>query len=267
MAKIKYKELSPEMAKLAAPASHWSGRSSVGMEEKVREYYQIPLTNLRPFSKQARRVFNSNELQQLADTIKEHGIRQPLSIIPSLDDDGTFEVISGERRLRAAQIAGLENVPCIILKDRTQAEELALIENIQRADLHPVELGDAYASILSGSKHGSISELAQKVGKPISSVSEHTKLSKLPAEIKAYLIEHNIRAKPLFRKILATHNINEIKNMLGMVKTSAPIINKSVLRVTLNANEFSVEARQIKKLNETQRNELKKALLSLVETL
>ena len=95
---------------------HNTSRVSVYTEDYKGEYYNISVLKLIPFKTQARKIFDEKSLANLALTIKEHGIRQPLTIIPSESDK--YEIVSGERRYRAALIAGLKTVPCIILKDR-----------------------------------------------------------------------------------------------------------------------------------------------------
>jgi len=133
------------------------------MEKFVGEYYFLSIEKLIPYQKQARRIFNEEEIQELAQTIKEHGIKSPLLVINSKNHQGSFEVVSGERRLRAAKIVGLTKLPCIIIDDN-QAEEVALIENIQRENLHPIELADALAKLLDEKKHGQQIEMAEKIG-------------------------------------------------------------------------------------------------------
>ena len=115
MAKVTYKDLSPGMNRMIAPRTSGSGRTSVGLEDNIGEFYYIEIERLIPFRNQARQKFNQDELNQLADSIKEVGIRQPLSIMAIPERSGYYEVISGERRLRAARIAGLTKIPCFIL--------------------------------------------------------------------------------------------------------------------------------------------------------
>ena len=267
MAKVRYKAISSEMEKLASPAKEWMGRSSIGSEEQVGEYYFLPIEKLKPYKHQARKVFNEQELEQLAKTITHHGIRQPLSIIPSSDMDGLYEVISGERRLRAAQIAGLKTVPCLIIKDKNSIEELALIENIQRADLHPVELGEAYKKIIDKKEHGKISLLAAKISKSISSISECLKLAELPDSIKKHLVENNIRSKITFRRLYKTRDVSEMNTILGIDKASSLVPNKNILRIYLNLGNFTIESKQVQFLDASQKEILKEKLSELINSI
>ena len=139
MAKVRYRDISPELEKLATPVSSQNSRVSIGFEDEVGEFYYFSVDDLIPYKNQARSIFDEDEINKLSDTIKQHGVRQPLSIIKSKIVLDKYEVVSGERRLRAAKLAALKKVPCIIIKDEKDADEISLIENIQRQDLHPLE--------------------------------------------------------------------------------------------------------------------------------
>ena len=102
-----------------------SQRVSTYTESYKGEYYNIEVTKLIPFKNQSRKHFDQKSLEELASTIRVHGIRQPLTILPSSEQEGKYEIISGERRWKAAQIAGLTKVPCIIIHNQEAAEEIA----------------------------------------------------------------------------------------------------------------------------------------------
>lgn len=146
------------------------------------ELQQVPVTAIVPNPHQPRIAFDQSALDELSASIKEHGLLQPL-VVTRLADD-TYQLIAGERRLRAAKQAGLQNVP-VVIKDVSEQQqlELALIENIQRADLDPIEAARAYAVLEDqfGLKHG---EIAQRVGKSRSTISETLGLLKLPIEVQ-----------------------------------------------------------------------------------
>tara|TARA_B100001750_G_scaffold216961_1_gene201971 strand:- start:297 stop:1100 length:804 start_codon:yes stop_codon:yes gene_type:complete len=264
MVKIRTKELSPEMIRLTKPHQGFEGRSSIGMDEKIGEYYYISIQNIIPYKKQARKNFDLENLDELAETIKIHGVRQPLSVIIS-DEEGFYEVISGERRLRAAKLANLNRVPCIIIKDENNVELISLIENIQREDLHPIELGNAYASILEKKEWGGTTELALEIGKPISSISEGVKLSKLPLYIQEHLIKKNIRSKALFRSLINTNDDDKRRKILGLDTKNSIILKKSVFRVCFDSKKFFLESKQVEKLTYDQKIELKKKLIEFAE--
>lgn len=112
MGKVTYREVSSNFENMAKPYSNL-GRTSIAMDESIKEYFFISLDNLRPFKNQARTIFDEKDLKNLAESIKNYGIRQPLTVMRCKGEDGKFEIISGERRAKASRIAGLEKVPCI----------------------------------------------------------------------------------------------------------------------------------------------------------
>lgn len=177
-----------------------SGRVSSYTDAFKGEYYNIDVNKLVPFHNQARILFDDEGIHKLADTIKGHGIRQPLTIIPS-EKVGFYEIVSGERRFRAALLLKYQRVPCIIIKDKQKAEEIAIIENIQRKDLHPVELMRAYLNLLSNKICDSYSEIAKKVGVSKSSVVDILNLRRLDVEVQKALVVNDIKNRDFLRKL------------------------------------------------------------------
>lgn len=148
------------------------------------------IDSIIPNPKQPRSIFNEEELNELAASIKEHGIIQPL--IVSEKQNGQYILIAGERRLRAAQIAGLATVPVICRDaDDRQLLELALIENIQREDLSPLEAAEAYKN-LEENFDMTHEEISKRVGKNRVSVTNTMRLLKLPGEVQKSLLEKKI---------------------------------------------------------------------------
>ncbi|GHV53392.1 chromosome partitioning protein ParB [Spirochaetia bacterium] len=145
----------------------------------------LPLDKLRPNPDQPRKYFDEAELQELADSIREHGIIEP--IIAGDAGDGTYIIVAGERRCRAASLAGLTKAP-VIIRDYTDEKrmEVALIENVQRADLNPIEEAAAYKNLmdLTGLSQD---EVAAKVGKNRSTVANALRLLRLPPDIQKSL--------------------------------------------------------------------------------
>ena len=190
-------------------------RPSVFTEGHRGEYYNIDINKLVPFYKQSRKYFNQEALQQMAETIKNHGIRQPLTVIADKVHSNQYEVVSGERRLRAAKLAKLEKVPCIIIHDYKNAAEIAIIENIQREDLHPLELAKAYERLLEENICASYADIAKKVGSSKSVVTETIGLLRFPQEIKATLLSKNISNRDFFREL---YKIKDTTKMLELVE-------------------------------------------------
>lgn len=146
----------------------------------------VPLTQIIPNRNQPRQEFNPEQMEELTASIKENGILQPLTVREL--EGGNFELIAGERRLRAAKDAGLETVPVYILSVDADVEmmEYALVENIQRVDLKPLEKAEGYA-ILSGKYDLSQEDIAKRVGKSRPAIANALRLLKLPPEIKSSL--------------------------------------------------------------------------------
>jgi len=148
---------------------------------------EVAVDQIIPNPRQPRTHFNADELGELADSIREHGIIQPLII--SLNGDGQYTLIAGERRLIAARQAKLENVPVVIREVSDQQQlEWALIENVQRADLSPLEEAEAYHQLTDefGLSHAAI---AKQVGKSRVAITNTLRLRKLSERIKAALVD------------------------------------------------------------------------------
>jgi len=153
----------------------------------------VPIEQIVPNRNQPRQDFNAEQLTELAESIKLSGILQPLTVREM--EDGKFELIAGERRLRAAKEAGLETVPVYILSVDADVEmmEYALIENVQRVDLNPLEEAEGYA-ILSGKYGLSQDEIAERVGKSRPAITNSLRLLKLPPDIKSSVKSGEITA-------------------------------------------------------------------------
>ena len=146
------------------------------------ELQEVPVAAIEANPSQPRLVFDPVALEELAASIREHGVLQPI-VVTRLNSH-SYQLIAGERRLRAARLAGLERVPAVIKEVSPQQQlELALIENVQRSDLDPIEEARAFAVLEDqfGLKHG---EIAQRVGKSRTTISETLSLLKLPIEVQ-----------------------------------------------------------------------------------
>ena len=157
-----------------------------GLFESNRVLY-LPAAVIAPNPDQPRRHFSREGLEELAASIREHGVLQPLSVRRS---SMGYELVSGERRLRAARMAGLTEVPCIVVSvDSRESSLLALVENLQRRDLDFVEEASALARLMEA-YHLSQEEAARRIGKSQSAVANKLRLLKLPPEALALLREH-----------------------------------------------------------------------------
>ncbi len=151
----------------------------------------VPVDLVFPNPRQPRRVMNPDELQDLTASIREHGVLQPLIVTPG-DMEGRFILIAGERRLQAARLAGLASVPVLVHPATDQQRlELAIIENVQRSDLSPLEQAEAYRQ-LAEDFHLSHEEIAVRVGKSRVAVTNTLRLLNLPDVVKNALIERRV---------------------------------------------------------------------------
>ena len=169
---------------------------------------------LKPNPQQPRQEFSAEDLQELADSIKENGILQP----PLIEDagDGTFYIIAGERRTRAAKLAGLTKIPVQLGKfNEVKKLEVALIENIQRENLNPIDEARAYFKLM---ELGELSqdEVAKRVGKNRSTVANSLRLLKLPEDIQAALVSGQISAGHA-RAILSVVDSTEQRILFGKI--------------------------------------------------
>ena len=153
--------------------------------EKGEEVLYLDVGRIMPGKQQPRRVFHEESLKELAASIKEKGVLQP--VIVSRTGDGAFNLIAGERRWRASVLAGLKKIPALIKNVASKDSlEIALIENIQREDLNPIETAEAFDRLVK--EYGLTQEdLAAKVGKERATVANYLRLLKLPDEIKTML--------------------------------------------------------------------------------
>ncbi len=171
--------------------------SASGVSDSITS---LPLQKVEPNPRQPRRVFDEEELQTLADSIAEHGIVQPLAVRD--EGNGYYMIIAGERRWRAARLAGLDEVPVVVLEadDRT-VMELALVENLQRQDLNPMEEAEGYRVLMED--YGLTQEqTAERVGKSRPAVANALRLLALPDEVRE-LVESGALSAGHARAILS----------------------------------------------------------------
>lgn len=162
----------------------------IGSTTYGKRVLQLPVESIIPNPAQPRRIFEAEGLEELASSIRQHGILQPLTV--RRREDGEYELVAGERRLRAAKLAGLRRVPCLQVKmDETESAMLALVENLQRRDLHFLEEAAAIASFLR--KTGfSQDEIAKRLGRSPSAVANKLRLLRLSPACCEQLMVHGL---------------------------------------------------------------------------
>ncbi|PSJ62135.1 ParB/RepB/Spo0J family partition protein [Pseudaminobacter soli (ex Li et al. 2025)] len=169
-------------------------KPAVAAQPVVSSDGHVPIELVAPNPKNPRRHFGDAELTDLAQSIREHGVVQPVVVRPTAGQAGRYEIIAGERRWRAAQRAGLAEIPVIVrdVNDRT-ALELAIIENVQRTDLNPVEEALGYQQLIDDHNYTQ-ADLGQVIGKSRSYVANTLRLLKLPDVIRDMLVDGQLSA-------------------------------------------------------------------------
>lgn len=149
----------------------------------------LPIESLVPNRDQPRKHFEAALLRELADSIKIHGILQPIVVTPHNDPPGSFMIVAGERRWRSAQLAGLHDVP-VVVRDTPESDrlELAVLENLQRLDLSPIEEAAAYRQLMDVREYTQ-EQLAERLGKDRSTIANALRLLKLPPKVQGFVQE------------------------------------------------------------------------------
>ncbi len=162
------------------------------LSEETAEVLSIPISQVEPSMEQPRKNFNDDSLSGLADSIRVHGVLQPLTVRRL--SSGYYQIIAGERRWRAAKLAGLENIPVIVLDaDGRKVMELSLIENLQREDLDPIEEANGYQALKN--EYGlTQDEIAERVGKSRSTVANALRLLSLSQDVQKMVSDGQLSA-------------------------------------------------------------------------
>ena len=216
------------------------------LEEKIveetpkEEIVELKIDELRSNPYQPRKVFDEEALNELASSIKEHGVFQPIIVKKSIKG---YEIIAGERRVKASIIAGVDTIPAIIRDfDDSEMMEIALLENLQREDLNPIEEANAYQKIMD-TKKITHEELAKVLGKSQSYVTNMVGLLRLPEEIKDYVIDG---------KLSMTHAriLSKMSDRNVIIKLANKIINEGL---SVRDLEEIAKGADINKVNKVER--------------
>lgn len=202
--------------------------STSGVNQGIRK---IDVSLIQANPNQPRKIFDEEKLQELSESIKEHGLLQPIVVIEN--SDGTFTLIAGERRLRAHKLAQIEEIKAIVVnEDELKLRELALIENIQRDDLNIIELAFCYAQLLN--EHNiTHEELSKKVFKSRTSITNTLRLLQLSAYIQQALASNKISA-------------GHAKIMLGLSSDEQKMVCDSIVGQKLSVRETEKLVKEIK---------------------
>jgi ParB family chromosome partitioning protein len=215
---------------------------------KNGEFKIIPIDSISPDPKQPRQIFNDKSLAELSESIKQKGVLQP--VIVRINGDNKFRLVAGERRYRAAKLAGLKNIPGIITSDNPA--EISLIENIQREDLKPVEEAEAYNRMIK--EYGYTQEkLAKVIGKARTTVTESLTLNKLPDELKKKCRTSDI-SKSVLLEIAKQKNKKAMYSLYEVVKNGG-LKTREIREITraprTKRTQTAIAIERIKNLSDT----------------
>ena len=224
-------------------AQSTTNRRNLRMRE--REVARIPIDSIRPNPYQPRRVFSQEALEELCASIKQYGLLQPISVRKTGND--TFELIAGERRLRASKMAGMKYIDAIIFSTYEQdSAVIAMMENLQRENLHYMEEAEGYQNLIRD--HGlSLDELARRLGKNQSTIANKMRILKLPMPVKRMLLQYNLTERHA-RALLRLHDeeaqIKVIQIIVAQglnVKATEDLVERTISRMYGIAEEEESE--------------------------
>ena len=228
---------------------------------------QIPLSKIVPNPYQPRKEFESEALSELADSIRQYGVLQPLLVAPGKGD--TYILIAGERRLRASTMAGLGTVPVIVSEYTTQQiAEIALIENLQRKDLHYLEEAEGYEKLVN-TFHLTQESMAIRVGKKQSTIANKLRLLRLPVSVRNKLhdsdlterharvllkLENEELQKAVLQKVLKGHlNVKQTEALVEKTLKEAGKLDQKKPRLVI-VNDVRIYLNSIKEVMESVKN-------------
>ncbi len=215
--------------------------AKVERKDDQKNITYIGIDNIRPNPYQPRKQFNKISLEELCESIKQYGVIQPINVRKL--SPNMYELVAGERRLRAATMAGLKEIPAIIIEiSDNDSAVMALIENLQREDLSYMEEAEGYNNLISD--HGfTQEELAAKIGKSQSTIANKIRLLKLPPLVKKILSDNSLTERHA-RALLKLHDeqlqLKVLKNVCerGLnVKKTEELVEKAIDRFTKQENE------------------------------
>jgi ParB family chromosome partitioning protein len=224
--------------------------------ERPRAQRKVPIEYLKPNPRNPRRAFSESELQELASSIRQHGVIQPIAVRPVKGTPDRYEIIAGERRWRASQMAGLHEVPIVPLDvSDSDALELAIIENVQREDLNAMEEAQGYHA-LAGEFKRTQDDIAKIVGKSRSHVANMMRLTKLPEEVQAHIVSGELSAGHA-RALLAVPdpvatakiilaqglNVRQVETLVHEIGGSAPKLRNSRGALVKDPDTLALEKR------------------------
>jgi ParB family chromosome partitioning protein len=216
-------------------------------KDELKNITYLKIDCIRPNPYQPRKQFNKASLEELCDSIKQYGVIQPINVRKVTSS--TYELVAGERRLRAATMAGLNEIPAIIVKvDDEDSAVMALIENLQREDLHYMEEAEGYSNLIND--HGfTQEELAQKIGKSQSTIANKIRLLKLSPLVKKILCDNSLTERHA-RALLKLHDeqlqlrvLKHVSEKGLNVKRTEELVERAIEKYSKDSRERPAERR------------------------
>ena len=205
--------------------------SLLGDASRKVETNKISIKDLTRNKFQPRKNFNKESLEELTNSIKEQGVIQPIIVRPDKTNDGKYEIIAGERRWLASQNAGLHEIPAVILDvDDNKSLEFAIVENVQRQDLNPIEEAKSYQRLINDFNYNQ-EKLSKFIGKSRSYIANSLRLLGLPEEVLAMLVSGSLSA-------------GHARTLIGL--NNASEIGKKIIKRKLSVRQSEVLVRQFK---------------------
>ena len=212
----------------------------------------IPLIQISPNPDQPRKTFDQQELNDLAESIKEKGVLVPIILRSVQNKPYLYEIVAGERRYRAAQLAGLSEIPALVKSlDDKNAMEIALIENVQRENLNPIEEALGYKNLMEKCGY-SLEEVSKLIGKSVSYIRNLMRINSLPDSVKQLIIEGKISPSHA-RTIAVSENPEQlahdiINNKLSVAETQKHVKNSNRSKTSRNLVKNTLDAEYVSKI-------------------
>ena len=230
--------------------------SLIGDSEITENKSTISISSIVRNKYQPRKKFEKESLEELASSIKERGIIQPIIVRKSDDQDDKFEIVAGERRWQAAQNAGLHEVPAVVIKaDNLKSLEFAIVENVQRKDLNPIEEAEGYKKLIDEFRYDQ-EKVAKFIGKSRAYITNCLRLLTLPQKIIEYIIDEKI-SQGHAKILVGLDNVQLladkiISKKLSVRQTEALVrltkANKSTIKKNKDANLIDIENQLMEKI-------------------
>ena len=213
---------------------------------------QIPIVQISPNPDQPRKVFDENELNDLSESIREKGVLVPIIIRAVKNKPYLYEIVAGERRYRASKMAGLSEIPALVKTlDDKNAMEIALIENVQRENLNPIEEADGYKNLMEKCDYP-LEDVSKLIGKSVSYIRNLMRINSLPESVKELIREGRISASHA-RKIAVSDNPEElahdiINNNLSVAETQKQVKNSTRSKSSRNFTQKTLDKEYVAKI-------------------